>query len=85
METRPQVVQAVQRLKGVFLEAPGTRLTLLEAVRLSGLDQPVCETVLGALEDARFLRRASDGSYVRWTLDSPIHHLVRDTDGQRNR
>ena len=43
METRPQVAEGVQRLKGVFLEIPGTRLTLLDAIKLSGLDQPVCK------------------------------------------
>ena len=71
METRPQVAEGVQRLKGVFLEIPGTRLTLLDAIKLSGLDQPVCEVVLDVLEDARFLKRANDGCYQRWTLDSP--------------
>ncbi len=49
-------VEGVQRLKGLFLEVAGARLTLTAAARLSGLDHPVCEVVLGALEDARFLR-----------------------------
>jgi hypothetical protein len=71
MESRPQVVQGVQRLRGVFLEVPDTRLTLVDAVKLSGLDQPVCEVVLGALEDARFLRRGDDGRYQRRSLDCP--------------
>jgi hypothetical protein len=71
MESRPVVAQGVQRLKGVFLEVPGTRLTLLDAVKLSGLDQPTCEVVLDALEDANFLKRANDGCYQRRTLDSP--------------
>ena len=71
MEGRPMVVQGVQRLKGVFLEVPGTRLTLLDAVKLSGLDQPTCAVILDALEDARFLKRANDGCYQRRTLDSP--------------
>jgi hypothetical protein len=71
MESRLQVVQGVQRLKGVFLEMPGTRLTLLDAIRLSGLEQSVCEVVLDALERAHFLRRATDGCYLH-TSDSPI-------------
>jgi hypothetical protein len=73
MESVPQVVPGVLRLKGIFLEVPGTRLTLADAVELSGLDQPMCEMVLAALEDACFLRRASDGRYQRRTLDSPLH------------
>ena len=71
MESHPQVVEGVQRLKGVFLEVPGTCLTLTDAARLSGLDHPMCEVVLGALEDARFLKRGNDGRYQRWTVDSP--------------
>ena len=71
MENRLQVVHGIQRLKGVFLEVPGTRLTLFEAIRLSGLEKSVCEVVLEALEHARFLKRATDGCYLR-TADSPI-------------
>jgi DNA-binding IclR family transcriptional regulator len=69
MESGPRVVEGVQRLKGVFLEVPGTRLTLTEAARLSGLDQTVCEVVLGALEEARFLERGNDGRYQRRNSD----------------
>lgn len=65
------VVEAVQRLKGIFLEIPGTRLTLSQVERLSGLDRPRCELVLAALEDACFLRRGRDGLYQRHTIDSP--------------
>jgi hypothetical protein len=65
MERAPQVVQGVQRLKGVFMKVPDTRLTLTDAARLSGLEQPVCEAVLGALEDAHFLKRGLDGLYQR--------------------
>jgi hypothetical protein len=72
MERRPQVAEGVRRLKGVFLESPGTRLTLTDATKLSGLDGAVCEVVLGALEDARFLRRDSAGRYQRRSTDSPI-------------
>jgi hypothetical protein len=65
MESRPQVVEGAQRLKGMFLEVPGTRLTPVDAARLSGLDHPLCEQILGALEDALFLKRANDGRYQR--------------------
>ena len=65
MQAVPRVTEAVQRLKGVFQEVPGTRLTLADATRLSGLERPVCHLVLMALEDARFLRRGRDGVYER--------------------
>ena len=65
MDTVPRVTEAVQRLKGVFLEVPGTRLTLADATRLSGLDRPMCHLVLMALEDARVVKRGRDGVYER--------------------
>ena len=63
MEQVVRVTDAVQRLRGVFLEVPGTQLSLAQASRLSGLDQPMCESVLSALEDAQFLKRGRDGCY----------------------
>jgi hypothetical protein len=71
MDPAPRVIDAVHRMKGVFLEIPGTRLTLAEAVRLSGLDSPLCRLALTALEHARFLKRGRDGFYTRRTGDSP--------------
>jgi len=68
---RPLITEAVERLKGVFLEIPGTQLTLADASKLSGLDHPVCQVVLETLEDARFLTRGRDGRYQRRTADSP--------------
>jgi hypothetical protein len=65
-----RVIDAMQRVKGVFLEIPGTRLTPVDAARLSGLDAPLCRLVLAALEDAQFLRRGRDGLYARRTSDS---------------
>ena len=70
METSPRVVDAVQRLKGIFLEMPGTQLSMADATRLSGLDRPVCRIVLEALEDARFLKRRDDGIFLLRTRDS---------------
>jgi hypothetical protein len=64
------VVSAVQRLKGIFLEMPGTRLTPTDAARLSGLEAPTCEIVLDALTDAHFLRRARDGRFTA-AFDEP--------------
>jgi hypothetical protein len=59
------VIDAVNRLKGTFLEIPGTKLKPAEAARLCGLDAPVCTIILDALKDAGFLTRGSDGSFSR--------------------
>jgi hypothetical protein len=37
------VSEAVERLKGVFLEIPGTRLSVGDASRLAGLDDLLCQ------------------------------------------
>lgn len=71
MHSTLRVVEAVERLKGVFLEVPGTQLSLADASRLSGLERTTCSVVLEALEDARFLMRARNGLFVRRTSDSP--------------
>ena len=61
----PRVEEAVQKLKDVFLEIPGTQLSLVDASRLSGLERNTCRMILEALEDVRFLRRAPNGLFVR--------------------
>ena len=61
----PRVEEAVQKLKGVFLEIPDTQLSLVDASRLSGLERNTCRMILEALEDVRFLRRAPNGLFVR--------------------
>ena len=63
----PGVDQAVKRLKSMFVEDPGTRLSLPEASRLSGLDEMTCDVILKTLEDARFLRRRPDGLFTKWS------------------
>ena len=71
MEPTPRVAAALQCLKGAFLENPGTRLTLADAAQLSGLDSGLCNLVLVALEDVRFLERGGDGIYLRRAADWP--------------
>jgi len=61
----PRVEEAVQKLKGVFLETPDTQLSLVDASRLSGLERNTTRMILEALEDVRFLRRAPNGLFVR--------------------
>jgi hypothetical protein len=64
---QPRVDDAVLRLKSVFEEIPGTRLTPDEAARLVNLDAETCRAVLMALEDARFLRRSGSDAFVSAT------------------
>ena len=71
MERALGASEAVERLKGVFLEIPGTRLTVGGAARLAGVDRTLCHEIMVALEDARFLKRGRDGRYRYRARDSP--------------
>jgi DNA-binding IclR family transcriptional regulator len=72
----PRVEEAVQKLKGVFLETPSTQLSLVDASRLSGLERNTTRMILEALEDVRFLRRAPNGLFVRRESQSPPSSLA---------
>ena len=58
--------EVIRRVQGEYLEMPGLRLTTAQAQRLWGLDRTACDTLLGALVDAKFLLRARDGAFVRF-------------------
>lgn len=60
-----QTLDVLRRVKGEYLEMPGLRLTIAQAQRLWGLDRSVCDSLLGALVDAKFLFRTRDGAFVR--------------------
>ena len=47
----------LQLIRAEYLEISGLSLTQLEVQRLWGLDPVTCESLLGALVDARFLTR----------------------------
>lgn len=55
----------LRRVQAEFLEMPGLRLTRAQARRLWALDDTLCETVLAALVDARFLVESRNASFVR--------------------
>ena len=55
----------LRRVQGEYIEMPGLRLTPAQAQRLWGLDRTACDTLLGALVDAKFLFRTRDGAFVR--------------------
>ena len=57
--------EVLRRVQGEYIEMPGLRLTPKQAQRLWGLDQAACDTLLGALVDAKFLFRTRDGAFVR--------------------
>jgi hypothetical protein len=54
-----------RRVRGEFDEMPGLKLTPAQAQRFLGLGGPACEELLRELVAERFLRRTSDGAYVR--------------------
>jgi hypothetical protein len=63
--TETSISAAVERLKSLFIEMPGTKLSAFEAARLAGLDTSQCEPVLNALVTAGFLTRGHDGRYFQ--------------------
>jgi DNA-binding IclR family transcriptional regulator len=55
----------VQRIAAEFREMPGLVLSIPQASRLLGLDQPACERILASLAQDGFLRRRNGNSYGR--------------------
>ena len=54
----------LHRLRGVFIEVPGTHLTCDQAARIAGIDPDRCAALLNALVDVGFLQ-LSNGRYRR--------------------
>ena len=59
-----RIDRALNRLRTVFIQIPGVRLSLAEAARLTELETHLCQVLLSALEDMNFLRQ-EDGVYQR--------------------
>ena len=72
---RSGMEQMLRRIQGEFLEMPGLRLTCRQAQRLWNLDQLVCESLLAALVDVRFLVEC-DGVFLQRT-DAVASGLLR--------
>ncbi len=53
------------RVRSEFIEMPGLRLTMPQAVRLWGLDVPVCRDVIDVLVRSEFLRWTPAGTIAR--------------------
>lgn len=54
------------RIRGEFLEMPGLRLTLRQAMRLWNLDAATCEAALRYLVEHRFLSLTAQGAFRKW-------------------
>ena len=59
------VEQVLARIKGEFVDMPGLRLTCRQAQRLWNLDALMCESLLAALVDVRFLVVTADGLFMQ--------------------
>ena len=64
-EPGTRIRDVVQRIQGEFTEFPDLSLTRTQIQRLWHLDRVLCEALLAAFVDARFLSRAPDGSFRR--------------------
>ena len=64
MLTSTRIDDALFRLKGLFLEAPRTALSIHEASAVAKLDETTCRLLLLALVEVRFLRRSPAGGFT---------------------
>ena len=69
--------EVLRRVQGEYLEMPGLRLTGAQARRLWGLDAVVCEALLGALVDAKFLFQTRDGAFMKMEHAAPVKASLR--------
>lgn len=74
-----RIDDVLQRIQGEFVEMPGLRLTTAQAQRLWGLERDVCDALLGALVDAKFLAMTRDGAFIRMdgARPAPPGHVRR--------
>ncbi|HET9192253.1 MAG TPA: hypothetical protein VFO21_05220 [Vicinamibacterales bacterium] len=68
----------LRRIQAEFREMPGLRLTCRQAQRLWNLDQLVCESLLAALVDVRFLVEC-DGVFLQRT-DAVAGAMLRSAE-----
>jgi len=55
----------VRRIAAEFREMPGLLLSVPQASRLLGLDEPACQRILETLEDEGLVRRRPGGLFGR--------------------
>ena len=68
--------ELLMRVMGEFDAMPTLRLTLAQAMRLWGLDRPMCEAVLHTLVEVEFLERDCWGQFVK-TQPDPMRNIAR--------
>ncbi len=69
--------RTIDRLRAEFLEMPGLRLSVAQTQRLCGVDQALCQDVLDALVDVKFLRVNADGTYARLGDGEAVRRYAR--------
>ena len=57
--------EALARVRHLFMETGGVKLTTADAALMAGLDPQVCGVMLQNLIDTGFLERRSGGVFVR--------------------
>jgi hypothetical protein len=57
--------ELLARIRAEYLEMPGLRLTTEQMQRLCGVDRTICEDVLNALIEMKFLVRKPNGAHTR--------------------
>jgi hypothetical protein len=62
---RSRIRETLASIQSEFRELPGLQLTVAQVQRLWDLDRSVCDALLAALVDVRFLARTPDGMFVR--------------------
>ena len=77
-----RIDDVLQRIQGEFVEMPGLRLTAAQAQRLWGLEKDVCNALLGALVDAKFLSQTRDGAFIRMDGARPTRMINPKRGGQ---
>lgn len=60
-----RIQEALERIKGVFLEHSGAPLTVAQAARLAGVESTTCQAIVDVLHDVRFVTRAEASTFVR--------------------
>jgi hypothetical protein len=65
LATRDGFGGALSRAKAEFLEMPGLKLTAQQARRLWAVDARLCDAVLAALVESRFLVKTRDAAFTR--------------------
>jgi hypothetical protein len=56
--------ELMQRIRGIFWEVPGTRLSVVQAARLAGVDPSVCRNILESLAEGLFLKPSEGGTFM---------------------